>query len=855
MPNQNYSTTVGVYDRIDPEALGTAGDPGREIYRRDHAALENPGRIHVCQVKTYHAGFASYTVHHPILGDRTAAEAGGMSGSLGARTYHCHQPGSLVLCWFPASDAAYGEVLGSAPVQDPHTLAPLLTEGSGVGMAYDAIHRLVADLEREDENLDDRSMDLNFANGRPLDSLGGDSGAVNSLGVGYQLTQASCRLHAGLAEVLVSHLDHTVRMAGDTLAFESPGLQHHHFVDQGEVGTIRHFAPYVWEGLGGTAPGEGIADVQRDKPPQPLESLDEDPARFHPEAFDQAGRFRSLMLEGPLAGLHRILATMPEGPGLADLQVDVDGFVSCRSAKGILLEKSSWIAAPLQKREPWDPEGDRDDQVDYGRPPFNRPDFNWPDPALRGHLASEHNGFRQDIGTKALREHEKDWKTPPEKDVQLTSGSPNNDPLAERFRADLTPSTRVNVDHRREGVAYHVGKSSMLFGDDGSITLQDAYGSSIVMSGGHIELCPRGDLIARPGRRSVTMAPHDVILNAGRNLEAAASTGNVRIKSEKDLSMLGANGGQGGVLIESRSTDIRGEGLDYEQPGDGSLGAGVTIKADQGPFTVWAGQGLIQTVNGPLALEGDNQDVLIAGRNVSASGSSSTSLISGVRPGEDTERASVLRMDRTQYTARAGGMRMRAEGGEFQLLSATGGSARMLIDGRMTANGPLFSPNDEIQPHNPQEMIPSVDDLKDRADDHVGEQLELFTGLVDRFHEQEPALAGRETRDLVAFGFNSSDTYKTSDGFILGATAWQLRYAASGHRESWQQPAVSFHGQDTRPWPGEPVWSSEGLAMVEPESFVYHDPQAGFGLIPDDPADLPVEVVAMDGHYIIDSQK
>jgi hypothetical protein len=122
-----------------------------------------------------------------------------------------------------------------------------------------------------------------------------------------------------------------------------------------------------------------------------------------------------------------------------------------------------------------------------------------------------------------------------------------------KFEYDLPPSQELIVDEDNK-TEYYSSQSGIKQADDGSIILSDGYGSQIILSKGNIYLTCPGDVITLPGRDAITWAGQDVMTKAHDNLELSASNEGVRIKAEKQLSLLGGNSGTGGVHIESKAS-------------------------------------------------------------------------------------------------------------------------------------------------------------------------------------------------------------------------------------------------------------------------------------------------------------
>ena len=840
------------------------------------------GHVVQASIKTYNAGMGTYVVDAPGFPDAVAADTAGGLNTLGARCYSTHAPGTPVLVWF-ATPEAEGIILGGIPRYDREDLAlrgTMLAEGAGVGVGYDQVHRKPLRLDvKPDDQFPVPSMDK--GTGRPRDLLAGDHGAVNELGVGYSVLKFTAQLHAGYANVSVSYVDNTVRLTGDRILMESPSMEHDHFQDQGESSTIHRSTPYQWEGMGAPLPGDDPANNE-DRELSPEFNGEEQLSIWDVETWDQVGIFRYMELEGYLGGLMHSWAILPpeeqlpvtrdrelNWPGVAEHQVNVDGFITIRTAKGLLLEKTAMIPVPQQKLDPWDPEGDKDADCDWGKDAYDsdKVDYDWgdEDPTSRAGRAIDHNLFRTgEANVRALLDHVKDWSVPQETDIPAAAGAVPMSPLGTKFHADLPTAKTRRVDHRRTAVKYYPGRSFILFGDDGSITFQDAYGSSLVMSGGNVELCPRGDLLVRPGRSVINMAPRDIILNAGHAVEVATSKGDVRIKSERNLHALAGNSGEGGILLESRADDTTGAMNDFEEQGEGSLSSGVTIKSKNAPFAVWGSKIFMQSWDEGIVIDAGKglKDLDLLGKDVRMVGYRSSSLIAGVKPGTgggEPENADMIKVEGNSASILAGGVLAKFAGSSFRMLKDGGGSANMLVGGGLNVTGVIASPSTEISPLEPANMVPSIADLKAEVHEESTDFVTAWNELEAEVYTSTSGFGNTEFARKFSFSFNKSLLYWTDTDFVLNATYWQMRYAATGGR-TWDQPVVVFQEREsiqTRPWPGHESWAGNSFGKIEAGGFNNVDvaTEAGKTVPRDDTAGAAPTMVPLEGNYTIDQQE
>jgi hypothetical protein len=111
----------------------------------------------------------------------------------------------------------------------------------------------------------------------------------------------------------------------------------------------------------------------------------------------------------------------------------------------------------------------------------------------------------------------------------------------------------INLNSYGQCKRLYLGRALITITEEGGITLQDAYGSQIVMSGGNIYLTAEHDVITNAGRNSVTIAGQDAATMAYRNIEGWADGGHMSLGSALETAIVGGASGHGGINIESRA--------------------------------------------------------------------------------------------------------------------------------------------------------------------------------------------------------------------------------------------------------------------------------------------------------------
>lgn len=500
----------------------------------------------------------------------------------------CYKPPGVPFCY----------ILGSIPdwiVSPSYNMVPdWIVPACRSGLGFDRVHR--GSLERESGP----SGDINFAAGRPCDELPGDTGYINELGVGYGIGRFMAWLRASHFCGIEAHwLDNLLRLKGFNFELMTAASELRAMNDEGEFNELLRWGPYPWETL-------GISEASIDFTKHDSEHWDSGRSGREPIEDDQAGIWRVQRFRGYLGDLERTIVALPikqqltdaalrmetkvTFPGLLDSGFSIDGSWYVRSAKGILLEKTVAISVPKELINPDDPDGDTADNYkaagmwgtgdDHNR---KEPELDNDQAGLRSLLAYERHalihGYYSYLG---FHRHSKDWLLPEEREAVTALGLDKAiyDPSApvrnNTFWMPLPKVTRVSLDHR--GTAnYYSGRACVQIEEDGSILLEDAYGSQIRMEGGNIFIAARNDIIMQPGRSAQVWAPYDIIMKAGNSIDASASKGDVRVKAQGNLMLAAIDKG---VLIESQFDPANTSEIpDWTQMGEDVESRGVLVRA------------------------------------------------------------------------------------------------------------------------------------------------------------------------------------------------------------------------------------------------------------------------------------
>lgn len=123
---------------------------------------------------------------------------------------------------------------------------------------------------------------------------------------------------------------------------------------------------------------------------------------------------------------------------------------------------------------------------------------------------------------------------------------------------------------------YYFGRAIISITEDGSIVLQDAHGSQVMLSGGNVFISAQHDIINYAGRNLMDMSGRDMCKRAGRHLDLHANEGRLTAIASQQASLVGGIDGHAGVLIESRGNHI----ATNDTGANPATSGGVVIKAE-----------------------------------------------------------------------------------------------------------------------------------------------------------------------------------------------------------------------------------------------------------------------------------
>lgn len=165
----------------------------------------------------------------------------------------------------------------------------------------------------------------------------------------------------------------------------------------------------------------------------------------------------------------------------------------------------------------------------------------------------------------------------------------------------------LNLNSYGSSKRFYLGRAMISLTDEGGILLQDAWGSQIVMSGGNIYVTAEHSVIRNAGRDNIDLSGRDHTLTAARHVDAYASGGRASLVAGTQLTLVGGNSGEHGVLIQSKgkgsSMLLNGDDSDIAASNSGVViksegavdveGKGIRLESDTGAVGIKTEAGLL----------------------------------------------------------------------------------------------------------------------------------------------------------------------------------------------------------------------------------------------------------------------
>jgi hypothetical protein len=743
----------------------------------------------------------------------------------------------------------------------------------------------------------------NFNAGKPIDAYPGDTTVLNSFGCGLFVGALHASLVSGLdCSVECHYLDSLVRVSAFNYEQNTAGSEVLKFADVGDYTEVRRLNPYVIESLGGTEQyGEAPKADATDRSSYPgKEAIT---GTYKPQEVDQIGWWRYSEFEGYLGNLKLSFVTVPklesvrlatasdeqDENGVFREHVDTSGAYTVVSAKSIAFIKDCLIPVPREQYRPDDSRGDDAETAEQAR---SENEVNAADAVITGieeelphasllytAASSDLAAFKNHRATLNFKERTNDWTFKDIDEIDLAnfrttidgSGfvSASNGVSSERMFAKLPQLGKLQINAREEA-KYFASRAMIMMHEDGSIHLQDGYGSTISMRAGSIDISCPGDITLRAGRNVVSMAGDTVSHIAGTDVELSANIGDIRLHADRNVSVLAGNDGAGGILLESKAeaTNVFQEDDEtFKDPNNNSnTYKGIWFKAPKSSVCSVASEVYIgnQTNNCRVYVDSGKADIVTKGSR-SISLSEQVLFVTNV----DNPDAS------TNFLLTSSGVGMQTAGGFFMqgnslLASGKDRDMQFLVKGSGVFSRGMTSSSyagvstqiGKLEDSTLQEYVKTIQtaisDQSDGIQDYVQSQQEMQ-------EQVDLSVVGTTSSSLknLTFCYPGSELRGIPDDtqFVMFESDWQQTYRAQGVGK----PMI-FKGVDpTKPsgaatpgigadrsyfWPGTTALL-EKFGKMNPDSRFVDDKlrfkKDGF----DKPVTLSSQAQSFEGNYTI----
>lgn len=423
------------------------------------------------------------------------------------------------------------------------------------------------------------SILMDLADGVPGDVLPGDSVTTNTHGASQALLELLASMRGGNgASIETFILDQLVRITGYNLQ-ERTALYERNVMEDGGMSSEESSGTHIME-----------------------ESMGNDPEAEVPEYLaSMARRFQTF--KGFLGGLSQDFVIRPDSRpadmskageqpdlGLYHRFQHVSGATFERSITGGGFVKAPVIAVPKKKKEVDDPSGSIGKPLNDPSDPFTFDEKTPGTPAgsfcqIRDFLAWQFNR----LAMARINERSGDWVIPEEEECPSLgeSDAPGIGGFYREFPGEVdalkSEAGETTVDPKN-GMKARLGSAWCLVLPDGSVSIRDIWGSSINMSGGHIDISASKDVRIVSGGSVVVLGGDDCVIKARQSVDVSASIGQVRVRSHGEVFISSAVGGML-INLESAgrvfSSDKRGEQIGLSGLVIKSTLGGVTINSNQ----------------------------------------------------------------------------------------------------------------------------------------------------------------------------------------------------------------------------------------------------------------------------------
>lgn len=779
---------------------------------------------------------------------------------LGVRAGEVIPPNSTVLVWKP-NTGTMSYILATIPnptMHDDFNASDHIQQGGNSGPKKVEAYRNIPKAAQNAHGWVPQSS------GRPMDGLIGEYSRMSETGIGLLIDSFQAYLRVNeVCGLWLNYFDNYAKLAALSLNVMSYCEHNMQQYDEGELFSMKGYVTYPWEATGMYADGEkfsktnGSEEVQLAKQfPFALEDIEDHAQTPVYRLTDYTGYLgqgfnRTLMKPAKESG-KRLLTDTDKDVGLFQELLALDGGYSIRSAKQITIAKYPLIPNPRRKRQVEDAKGDdlsvENDYRFSGK--FGKGDFHkvyeWQDeaselrnlmrPAGVQDLMAHHYNWKS---THPFEYHTKDYAYPEEKEGRISAIKFYRGNFGAAY-VEVAPTAQLRIDERYGDVNYYNTASFFSLTEDGSIVIGDGYGSQITMTGGQIRLEAGGDVMLMSGSRVVTLGK-EAIIRAKNSVDISSSDKDVRLKAERNLQILGANGGKGGVLIESKG---KGTAQEYDQKiGEEVNASGIVLLSRGGNVstltkTVYIRSGIDEgnaESSGNIIIDCANGRSGLVSYAQSHAFFNSQGLGIWHQPvGQDNINITKSHFFGPSF-AKINGPTVMSKA----VVICENGS--LGVDRDIFAKGNIFAlkamackdaiVGDSSKNKIPEDVNNFIDEYRKFAEGYTEYGIPFFENFYTNFIWQEKQPGNTDLlNDQIGFSYRDkssqgSTVYDYQAGkFFLLETRWQQLERTglvSGGGETWTEKPVEYQGNELYPWPGKQNW-------VDRAALLQYENQGGF---------------------------
>ena len=347
---------------------------------------------------------------------------------------------------------------------------------------------------------------------------------------------------------------------------------------------------------------------------------------------------------------------------------------------------------------------------------------------------------------------------------------------------------------------------------NGAVSIRDAWGASISMFRGSIEISASNDIVMHAGRHIIARAGGDAVVHGRNNVDVIAQEQQLRLWAKSDAYL---SSQKGGIML---STETGGNNQ-IQSVGEKNHVRGIVMKATDSPVTVMA-ESQVFGANSHFLFTGNTADehppMFIRSSSILMDTTSGLQ----VRQGGTGEPAG--------YTTVGNGIWTTAQGTfEKGVWAITGGvSLATQINEAACVSDRWKSLGDILPPAFNGRSVPGVSQgiiaaSKSEASQvyHITRDQKLLPNPSGEGNPPDPKidwdspslLNGYERKDLdnAWFWFRSESSYLTSYDFEWHEKPWEREWTG---RSDWGEVPRTEHGSGkTAPFPGDTLWDSPCL--------------------------------------------